>query len=194
MRKAVARIALRKAPGPDGVSSTAARRIGTEASRWLTYVFNVCLKKGYWPESWKTGRLVLIPKVKSPPESTDKAYRPLSIISCLAKILEHIMKDKLLAALEKCDLAPNQFGFRRGRSTIDAMQVVMSHCQKARRGRRHCLLTMLDVKNAFNSLKWSSVVKCMKDRGFPTGLVNLIADYLDNRCGYRRGQLLAHSS
>lgn len=178
---AVSKIASKKAPGPDGVSSFAAKKIGVESSKWLTYIFNICMSNGYWPATWKVGRLVLIPKGKPALGSVDKAYRPLSIISCLAKIFEHVMKDKLLGVLLKYDLAPNQYGFRKGRSTIDAMRNVTNLWQRARSEGRHCLLILLDVRNAFNSLRWSSIISCMRKRGFPRKLVTLTADYLNNR-------------
>ncbi|XP_046145515.1 uncharacterized protein LOC114882187 [Osmia bicornis bicornis] len=63
-----------------------------------------------------------------------------------------VVKAKILNELEKHDLADNQYGLRRGRSTLDAMDELKRLWETARRDGRHCLLVLLDVKNAFNTV------------------------------------------
>lgn len=179
--RAAKRINLKKAPGPDGLTSPVTRKMGIEASRCITYIFNLCYEYGYWPRDWKIGRLVLLPKDKPTTGMAEKSYRPLSIISCLAKLFEYLIKDKLLSALACSELAHNQFGFRKGLSTLHAMQNVIYYWQRARIERRHCLLVLLDVKNAFNTVKWSSIIRDLKDRNFPIKLINIIKSYLHDR-------------
>ncbi|XP_034195307.2 uncharacterized protein LOC117611466 [Osmia lignaria lignaria] len=147
------RMSAKKAPGPDRISSAVAKKFAMGASKWLAHIFTTCYRRGYWPTPWKTGRLVLLPKAKAQ-GIEEKAYRPLSIISCLAKLLEKVVKSRILTELDKNDLADNQFGFRRGRSTLDAMKKLRKHWETARRVGRHCLLILLDVKNAFNTVSY----------------------------------------
>ena len=56
-------------------------------------------------------------------------------------------------------LSENQFGFRKGRSTVDAIQAVVDIATKARRrtGKRtgFCALISIDIRNAFNTARWN---------------------------------------
>lgn len=61
------------------------------------------------------------------------------------------------------------------------MSEVVKYREKARRDRRHCLLLLLDVKNAFNTIRWNSVIRCMREREFEAELVTFIRSYLSER-------------
>lgn len=180
IRKVAASMSAKKAPGPDGITAAVAKDMGMRAAKWFSYIFSCCYNRGYWPVAWKTGRLVLLPKGKAK-SIEERAFRPLSIISCVAKILEKVLKSRILAELKMNDLSHNQYGFRKGRPTLDAMVEIKNLWEKAKSEGRHCLLVMLDVKNAFNSLKWSSIIKCMKKRRFSKELIGIIDSYLQER-------------
>lgn len=49
-----------------------------------------CTAEGYFPDEWKRARLVLIPKLDD--RGGLKGYRPLSVLSHLSKIFEHLIK------------------------------------------------------------------------------------------------------
>ena len=52
-------------------------------------------------------------------------------------------------------LLENQFGFGKGRSTVDAIQAVVDIATKARKGtgkrKGFCALIIIDIRNAFNT-------------------------------------------
>lgn len=104
VRKMAVKMSIKKAPGPDRVTSAVAKEIGCSASKWLTHIFSTCYKHGYWPAPWKIGRLVLLSK-GSAKTIEDRVFRPLSIISCIAKILEKLVKTKILENLKRNDLS-----------------------------------------------------------------------------------------
>ncbi|CAK9801085.1 Probable RNA-directed DNA polymerase from transposon BS [Anthophora plagiata] len=64
------------------------------------------------------------------------------------------------------DLSPRQYGFRAGRSTVNAVQEVIEAVCKAEDHnyhlRRVVLLVTLDVKNAFNSAKWCDMLMALE--------------------------------
>ena len=59
----------------------------------------------------------------------------------------------------------NQFAFRKGRSTGDAIQAVVDIATKARRetGKRKgsCALISIDIRNAFSTARWNICIKAM---------------------------------
>ncbi|CAB0039636.1 unnamed protein product, partial [Trichogramma brassicae] len=80
---------------------------------------------------WKRQRLVLMLK-PSKPAFEPSSYRPLCMLDTAGKLLERIIADRLEAFTEgPAGLADSQFGFRKGRSTIDAIQKVLSTAKAA---------------------------------------------------------------
>ena len=88
-------------------------------------------------------------------------YRPVTIPSNLLRILTLRMCQKMTDIVEeKGFLGPEQFGFRRKRSTLDAMFVFSTLLKKAKRQRRPFAVAFLDVAKV-NYLKTSNhIEKC----------------------------------
>lgn len=88
-------------------------------------VYTRCLKVGKFPKEWKEAELVLIPKEGKHVE-TPAAFRPIRLIDEAGKILERILAGRINRHLEEegPNLDLNQYGFRAGRSTIDAVKRV----------------------------------------------------------------------
>ena len=119
-------------------------------------MYNTCLAEGTFSERWKWQRLVLLPKGNKPPEEPS-SYRPLCMLDSSGKTLEHFIFNRIEVATGHL-LADNQYGFRKGRSTIDVINEVVSKGNETisgkrwkRRSNKYCLLVTLHVKNAFNS-------------------------------------------
>lgn len=178
----------RKAPGIDGIPNGALKRAISTRPEIFVEVYQTCLEEGKFPRHWKKQRLVLLPKNKTPVDDPT-AYRPICLLDTMGKILERIVYNRLLPILErKGALSDRQFGFRKKRSAIDAIKNVVDMAAEAIEGERwrwgskeYCLVVTLDVKNAFNSAKWSFILQCLRRIGIPTYLYNIIADYLSDR-------------
>ena len=112
----------KRAPGPDRLPAQLLKAICVSHPCILLDMYNSCLKAGIFPARWKTARLVFISKGKGPADSP-LAYRPLCMLDTAGKLLEKLLKPRLQAAIIAAgDLAQRQYGFRRGKSTIDAVQ------------------------------------------------------------------------
>lgn len=128
---------------------------------------------------WKTQRVVLIKK------EDKNIYRPLCIIHAWAKLMEYIIKDKIMNELGNIPFVPNQFGYTKNKSTVDAMDRLMELNETTNLKRKFIVLVTMDVKNAFNSIKWSSILKAMEERNMPAYLKRLIRDYFkDSKMKY----------
>ena len=68
-------------------------------------------------------------------------------------------------------LSENQLGFRKGRSTVDAIQSVVDIVTKARRGtgkrKGFCALIRIEIGNAFNTARWNSCIEAMVRKKVP---------------------------
>ncbi|CAB0032739.1 unnamed protein product [Trichogramma brassicae] len=188
LKGAQSRIKERSAPGLDGIPNSALKiAIATRPDIFLR-LYMTCLKTGVFPSSWKRQRLVLLPKSDKPPDEPS-SYRPLCMLATAGKILERIICDRLEAFTERPGgLLERQYGFRKGRSTIDAIKDVIFTARNAVAGRRwfrgtkmYCAMVTLDVRNAFNSARWDNIHAALRRLLVPYYLLRIIASYFSAR-------------
>ncbi|CAK1579824.1 unnamed protein product [Parnassius mnemosyne] len=183
-RAAVSRLrAKNTAPGPDGVPGRALVLALKELEPQLRGLFTACLEQGQFPSVWKEGRLILLRKEGRPADSPS-AYRPIVLLDEAGKLLERIIADRLVSHLcrEGPDLDENQFGFRRGRSTIDAITRVRALAEETVSRGGVVLAVSLDISNAFNTLPWSCIREALNYHRVPRYLRRTIGAYLEERC------------
>lgn len=186
LETAVLSLKNNKAPGPDGIPSEALKKIYAVNSDILLRMYNACLSDGVFPVQWKRARLVLISKGKGDPD-LPSSYRPLCMLDTAGKLFEKLIRSRLDSAVEAAGgLSPRQYGFRRGRSTIDAIEEVKRAVETAEnynhQSRRVVLLVTLDVRNAFNSARWSDMMEALRNTfRIPAYLLRLVEDYLRSR-------------
>ena len=174
-----------KAPGPDEIPPEATRYLLLECPEIFQKVSERILTEGRFPDLWKRARLVLIPK-PGRPAGDPSAYRPLCLLSTVGKAMEALIAARLWTEIERNrSLSDRQFGFRRGCSTLGALEQVMQVAEQERRRtlktRNLCLVILLDVKNAFNSMSWNVVIERMEQKGFSPYLRRIISSYLKDR-------------
>lgn len=84
------------------------------------------------------------------------------MIDTYGKLLESIICRRLKTSIEMVvGLFGTQFGFRKGKSSMDAIKTVVDVARNTVKGRRwrnvtkkYCVVVTLDAKNAFNTAKW----------------------------------------
>ena len=63
------------------------------------------------------------------------SYRPICQLDTMGKLLEEMIVQRLQGHMVgENGLSENQFGFRKGRSTVDTIQAVVDIATKAKRG------------------------------------------------------------
>lgn len=182
---AVASLRNHKAPGPDGIPPEALKAAHRASPELLLRMYNACLTTGTFSKRWKTSRLVLISKGKGE-VNAPSSYRPLCMLDTAGKVLEKLIQPRLLSAIREAgDLSKRQHGFRKGHSTIGAIQEVVEAVRKAEEGNHHSrelvLLVTLDVKNAFNSARWVDMLRALESFRVPEYLMRVMRDYLRDR-------------
>lgn len=68
----------------------------------------------------------------------------------------------------------HQYGFRRRRSTIDALLKFRNFVEAVRTQDLHSIAISLDFKNAFNNASWEIISKRKKDLNVPNNIAELI--------------------
>ncbi len=187
--QAVERFGNSKAPGLDGIPNRALKLAVKLNTNPFTALYTRCLREGVFPKIWKMQRLVLLQKTNKPP-GEPSSYRPLCMIDTMGKILERLICARLEDHLERetCSLSDNQYGFRRKRSTVDAIKKLTEIAEKAIEGDRwmygkkqYCAVITFDVKNAFNSASWPHILQALENKRTPSYLLKIIKSYLSDR-------------
>lgn len=177
-----------KAPGPDGIPNVALKLAVRTSPEIFLEMYNECLRKRVFPRRWKQQRLVLLPKGGRDPNDP-ASYRPLCLLDTAGKIYERVICDRLEAFIENTQgLSDNQFGFRRARSTVEAIKKVVETASAAVEGKRwrrgskkYCAVVTLDVKNAFNSASWGCILDALHRLEVPEYIISIVTDYFKNR-------------
>ncbi|CAB0040094.1 unnamed protein product [Trichogramma brassicae] len=188
LKEAQSRIKERSAPGLDGIPNSALKIAIAARPDIFLRVYTMCLETGVFPSGWKRQRLVLLPKPGKPPDEPS-SYRPLCMLDTAGTILERMICDRLEAFTERPGgLSERQYGFRKGRSTIDAIEDVISTAREAIAGKRwyrgtkkYCAVVTLDVRNAFNSARWDNILAALRRLLVPDYLLRIIASYFSAR-------------
>ncbi|XP_025261901.1 uncharacterized protein LOC112637121 [Camponotus floridanus] len=170
------------APGPDGIPGRAwVLALGVLGDR-LRRLYTACLKSGQFPPIWKEATLVLLQKEGRSPESPS-AYRPICLLDEAGKLFERVLVARLQRHLSLVgpDLADCQYGFREGRSTVDAIQRVRAFSDKAVSRGGVAMAVSLDIANAFNTLPWECIGRALEYHRVPPYMRSVLRDYLRDR-------------
>jgi hypothetical protein len=148
----------------------------------LRGLFDDCLKEGVFPQQWKEGRLCLLRKEGRPADSPS-GYRPIVLLDEVGKMLERIIARRILDHLG--DTGPNiserQFGFREGRSTIDAVGALRDFADIAEGRGEGVIAVSLDISNAFGSLPYEVIREALCFHQVPPYLRAVVGHYLQGR-------------
>ena len=131
----------------------------------LLEVFNFCLREGRFFADWEKQRLVLLRKGNKP-LGVASSYKPICLLDTMGKLLKEMILQRLQGHMVRENgLSENQFGFRKGRSTVNAIQAVVDIATKARRGTGKstgfCALISTGIRNAFNTARWNICIEAM---------------------------------
>ena len=169
----------------DNIPNVALKTAIKAAPDMFLDIYNTYLSEETFSTRWKRQTLVLLPRNNKPPDDPS-SYRPLCMLDTPGQMLERFILNRIEAAIER-RLADNQYGFRKERSTLDAINQVVGKGKEAifgvpwkRGSKKYCLLAALDVKNAFNSARWKNICLALNRLEIPTYLKKMIKSYLEN--------------
>ncbi len=121
----VKRLKNKSSTGWDGIPINLVKQSINSIKPHLTFIFNLCLTHGVFPDSLKISIIKPIIKVKNVNRIDN--FRPISILPCLSKILEKLIHSRMSSFIYKFNLInEEQFGFCHGKSTLDAISRLMN--------------------------------------------------------------------
>ncbi|CAF0955956.1 unnamed protein product, partial [Didymodactylos carnosus] len=146
------------AVGHDGVHNKCLKKYTKTLLQHLLASFNSSLKLGVISPQWKLAHIILIQKPDKDPNDPT-TYRLISLLSCLGKLMERVVKQRLNDFAEQHHLLPNyQAGFRQQRSTTDNLLHLKHDVDVNLYKNRQTALIVFDIKQAFNSVWFNGLL------------------------------------
>jgi hypothetical protein len=169
-----------KAYGHDGISPRLIKEAGPSIVRVLTRLFNKSLELAIFPLSWK--RANVLPIYKKAEEFITTNYRPVSLLSILAKVFEKIVfkylynhfKDNFMISIW-------QSGFLPGASTITQLTELYDQFCKAVEAGKEIRVVFLDISKAFDRVWHKGLIHKLNVCGISGKLLDWLKDYLTDR-------------
>jgi hypothetical protein len=146
----------------------------------ISHLTNLCFTQGVFPHLLK--KSLITPVYKSGERTDPNNYRPISVLPAISKIIEKLINVRLVRYLNKFNLlSDTQFGFRQGKSTEDAVLHLTSLVTKEVDSGNRCLAVFLDLKKAFDTVSFQTLVNKLESIGIRGRPLDLFSDYLNNR-------------
>lgn len=178
--EALQSIDTRKSTGEDNVDPFFLKLAAPLITEQITYIFNLSISTGIVPSIWKTAHV--FPLHKGGDRSDLNNYRPISKLSCLAKILESLVNNQLKAFLSNHSvLSPHQSGFRAKHSTISANTLVKNDIVSALDKRKHCAALFIDLSKAFDTVDHFLLLNRLHSIGLDENACGWFQRYLSGR-------------
>lgn len=175
-------VALKKtnSSGIDQISPNILRSVALFVRKPLTFLVNWSLQEGVFPDVLKIAKV--IPLYKKGNKCSIENYRPISLLSCLSKVLERVVFERMASFIDKNDiLCSSQHGFREGRSTQTAILAFLNNLYDRINNSDKCFGIFMDLSKAFDLVNHKMLIHKLQRYGFRGKLGDWLSSYLTDR-------------
>jgi hypothetical protein len=171
---------MEKKSGIDNVNISVFRDAFDVIGDVFTDMMNEILLSGEFPEIYKISTVVPIEKVNKTIKCEE--FRPINMLYIEEKIIEHLVKDQLLAFVDENNiLCAEQSGFRASHSCESALNVIMNHWKEQLQLKKITIVTFLDLKRAFETIDRRILLKKLERYGIKGTVLRFFENYLKDR-------------
>lgn len=146
----------------------------------LVYLINECLSEGIFPNVLKLSRVV--PIYKKGDKSCPSSYRPISLTPIFSKVIETVVYIQIANYLDECNIiCREQFGFIKGKSTMNAMDLLVKKIIHVFETKGFSQATFCDLSKAFDCVDHSVMLDKLSYYGIRDKSLELIKSFLEMR-------------
>jgi exonuclease III len=171
-----------KAPGEDGLPVAVWKELWPVVKKRVLQLFRTSMATGTLPSQWRNASIIPLKKPGKSNYNQAKAWRPISLLATLGKVLEAVVAERISYAVETFGLLPtNHFGARKQRSGEQAVILLQECIYKAWRSRKVVSLISFDVKGAYNGVYKDRLLQRLRARGIPLSVIQWIEAFCSER-------------
>ena len=109
-------------------------------------------------------------------------YRPISVLPLISKVFERCIYNRLLRFLRQNRiLNPNQFGFQKGKSTLDALLNFVENVCSELNSKKHVVGISIDFSKAFDTVNHHLLLRKLYAYGIRGLPLEWFKSYLNGR-------------
>ncbi|XP_015584153.1 uncharacterized protein LOC8284931 [Ricinus communis] len=119
----------------------------------------------------------LIPKMDAPESSNH--FRPIILCNVTYKLITKVIANHLKIIMSKV-ISPMQSSIVKGRHIMNNIIIVKEilHLTNKMTSKTGYMVIKVDLEKAYDKLNWSFILDTLMDRSIPSGLINVIMNYI----------------
>ena len=169
-----------KSPGPDKIYPRILKEVKEAICKPLCAIFNLSLRTGKVVSEWKLANVT--PLFKKGDKSNPGNYRPISLTSVVCKLMESILRDKIVEFLEENNIIrDSQHGFRNRRSCLTNLLDFLHDIYEMYEEGRAVDIIYLDFQKAFDKVPHRKLLNKVESHGISGHIHRWISDCLCDR-------------
>lgn len=168
-------------PGDDNITYEMIKNLCQDMKRYTLEIYNKIWSERVFPSSWRNALIVPIPK-PGKPKDISSSYRPISLTSCVCKVLERMISKRLTWIIEKDNrLNRNQAASRNGFCTTDHLITLEDDIQEAYIHKKQLLAVFFDIKDAYPLVWRHNILSTLQSWGIKGNLLHFIESFMKDR-------------
>ena len=168
------------APGPDNINPSLLVNIAEEVAVPLNIIFNKSMSTGTVPSDWKKANVT--PIFKKGSKYNPGNYRPVSLTSVLCKVMEGLIKEKVVDHLDDNELIfQTQHGFMPRKSCLTNLLDFLEKLSLQVDLGKAVDVLYLDFAKAFDKVPHCRLRKIMEAHGISGQVLHWIQNWLTGR-------------
>ncbi|KAJ0126813.1 hypothetical protein HZ326_30083 [Fusarium oxysporum f. sp. albedinis] len=176
-------------PGSDNITVKLLEAVWHIIGTHVRRLFARCLATGHHPKVFKEAEVVMIAKPGRRDLTEPRAWRPISLLSCLGKGLERLIARRLAwAAVHYSVLHPQQTGALPKRSATDLVTALIHDIEEAFASKKVATLVTMDIQGAFDTVMCNRLVLRLREQGWPNHLARWAGSFMSGRSARVRYQ------
>ena len=174
------RIKSSSSPGPDEINQRILKEVADAVALPLLLLFTKSMASGKIPNDWK--KATVVPIFKSGTKKEPVNYRPISLTSVVVKIMERVIKEKMMAHLVSNKLiGDSQHGFMPRKSTTTNLVAYVNYITEQLDQGQPVDVIYLDFAKAFDKVPHKRLLQKLRSFNFSTETMKWIEAWLCDR-------------